>query len=395
MIRRNVIIWSICLAFIFFAISLNTHAQSITAGQSQKLKGAKQGEIVYLENFFDQDFPKIQYEKIVLPGPQYIISDDPEYIRVPEAIVLQEALQPGAVRLYLYNVNGVEKPRKIERKITVILKNTGMDHMHVKMLKNTLQSPGTDYFRIAKKSLTDYFSNPISHNEKIIAPGKAISIDEKLERNLVNYNELVHGIFEFVIDQPGELTVVQTDPETEGGQALADIHTIHPPSHINAGRGIFGISNYLIKVGDTLDTAAGITALIIADGKQDQWIKGIDTGTGQVTRLAGNYGVIYNIELNWKSTNGMRLALITWNPHSGESRYCGGMANAMIVSEGKFPEGVIQIPSDRLITTGAPEAVLIQVFEPSETEDINPIEITYSPPGASCLPTPLIFIPFK
>ena len=89
MIRRNVIIRSICLAFIFFAISLNTHAQSITAGQSQKLKGAIQGEIVYFKNFFDQDFPKIQYEKIILPGPQYIISDDPEYIRVPEAVLIQ------------------------------------------------------------------------------------------------------------------------------------------------------------------------------------------------------------------------------------------------------------------------------------------------------------------
>lgn len=62
---------------------------------------------------------------MVLPGPQLIVSDDPEYIKTPESIVLQEIAQPGAIRLYIYNVNGVKKPKKLKRKITPVIKNKG------------------------------------------------------------------------------------------------------------------------------------------------------------------------------------------------------------------------------------------------------------------------------
>jgi hypothetical protein len=69
------------------------------------------------------------------------------------------------------------------------------------------------------------------------------------------------------------------------------------------------------------------------------------------------------------------------------------MANSMVVGAGKFKEGIIQLPSDQLRTKGAPEAILIQVFPPAKSGEVQTIMLTYSPPGASCLPTPLIFIP--
>lgn len=42
------------------------------------------------------------------------------------------------------------------------------------------------------------------------------------------------------------------------------------------------------------------------------------------------------------------------------------MANTVVVSEGKFKEGIIGIPADKLYTKGAPETVLIQVFPPAK-----------------------------
>ncbi len=97
--------------------------------------------------------------------------------------------------------------------------------------------------------------------------------------------------------------------------------------------------------------------------------------------------------MKWKSTDGKGLALVTWNSRSGNNQWCSGMANTMVVSEGKFKEGIIQLPSDRLVTKAAPEAILIQVFKPAANGEEQTIRLTYSPPGASCLPTPLIFIP--
>jgi hypothetical protein len=133
---------------------------------------------------------------------------------------------------------------------------------------------------------------------------------------------------------------------------------------------------------------------VVADGNLDPWVSGIDGSSGRIINLAGNYGVVYTIEVNWVSPDGKGLALLTWNALSG-GKWCGGMANVMKVSKGKFKEGIVQLPSDKLITRGYPEAVLIQVFLPDPDNKIQTVRLTYTPPGASCLPIPLIFIPVE
>src|SRR5690606_4360027 len=205
---------------------------------------AKQGDVVILQDFLTTDFPKIAYDKVVVPGPQYIISDDPEYIRIPEAIAMQEEVQPGAVRLYVYNVNGVKEPQKMPRKISAVIKNLGQENMHLRMLKYSSQKPSLNYFQIGKQGLYDYFLSKEVNNVRVVKPGEVIAIDEQLERNVVQYDELVHGFYEFVVDQPGLISVLQTSPDKEGPKAFHEIDTIIPFSHVNAGRGIFPISNY-------------------------------------------------------------------------------------------------------------------------------------------------------
>lgn len=368
-------------------------AQSLSNEQADRIRNADQGSIVNLGNFLSANiFPRLNYQKVVLPGPQFIISDDPEYIRIPEAIALKETVQPGAVRLYVYNVNGV-KPDKIDRKITAVIKNTGTEKMNIRMLKYASEKPGDNYFQIGKQGLADYFNSVPEKKSRSVSPGKAIAIDEKLEKNIVKFNELVHGFYEFVIDQPGEISVLQTAPETSGPQALERIKTVIPTSHNNAGRGLFGISNYKITAQEVIDTKNGVRQIILADGKNDPWVEGIEGNSGEHAKLAGNYGVMYQVNMKWKSTDGKGLALVTWNSRSADGKWCGGMASSMVVGKGKFDKGVIQLPSNQLATKGAPEAVLIQVFPPEANGSEQAINFIYSPPGASCLPTPLVFIP--
>ena len=385
-------IYTNCLSLLLF---ISTNAQQLTAEQNKIILNAKQGEIILLPNFITQSIPLLNYQKIIIPGPQYIISDDPEYIRVPEIIAIREKVKPGAVRLYLYNVNGVKEPKQMERKITALIKNTGKADMHLRMLKFSSQKPSTNYFKIAKQGLYDYFNSQPALNSITIKPGTSIPIDAALEKNIVTYDQLVHGIYEFVIDQPGEITVLQTNPSTSGATANEQIKTIAGSRHMNAGRGLFGISNYKIFITDTFDTKNETISLQLADGKQDPWVTGIDGSNGQPAELQGNYGIIYEVELKWKSSNGKGLALVTYNARSGDNKWCGGMANTMIVSNGKFKEGIIQLPSDKLITKALTEVILIQIFPPSKTGEVQTIRFTYSPPGASCLPTPLVFIPVE
>lgn len=373
--------------------SMQLNAQNIKNVDAANLLKAKQGNVVLMEDFFAIKPADIKYNKVVMPGPQFIISDDPEYIRVPEAIALKEAVQPGAVRLYVYNVNGVKEPVKIDRKITAVIKNTGKQKMHIRMLKYASQKPSANYFQIGKQGLADYFASNGSTQVRVVEPGAAIAIDEQLERNVVKYDELTHGFYEFVIDQPGEISIIQTDLKTPGPVALARIKTVIPTGHKNAGRGLFGVSNYKVNVTEVLDTKNGVAEIIVADGKKDPWVLGVEGTSGKESVLAGNYGVMYEVEMKWKSTDGKGLALVTWNSRSADNKWCNGMAATMVVSKGKFKEGIIQLPNDRLVTKAAPEAILIQVFPPAKNGEEQTIKFTYSPPGASCLPTPLVFIP--
>ena len=379
---------------ILCCICVSLKAQILQPSKEKELLATKQGGVVELPGFFEnQKRSDIEYQKVILPGPQFIISDDPEYIRVPEGIALKETVEPGLVRLYVYNVNGVKEPEKIDRKISAVIKNIGNAPMHLRMVKYSSQKPSLDYFHVGKQGLADYFASKGNKKIRKIAHGKVVPVDEALEKHVVKYDELVHGFYEFVIDQPAEIAVVQTAPGKSGSEAYNEIKSVIPFNHKNAGRGLFGVSNYKVFNNDVIDTKNGVSELIVADGKKDPWVIGIEGVSGQLSRLAGNYGVMYDIELIWKSSDGKGLALVTWNSRSADNKWCSGMAASMVVSEGVHKAGIVKLPEDKTFTKSAPEAVVIQVFKPDAIGAEQILRLKYSPPGASCLPTPLIFIP--
>lgn len=372
--------------------SQSAFSQKVETIVSEKLKNGKQGEIIQLPGFIEQDFSKIAFKKVVLPGPQFIISDDPEYIREPQAIATKETVQPGAVRLYVYNVNAVKEPEKMPRKITAVIKNIGASTLHLRMLKYSSQKPSGNYFLIGKQGLYDYFSSKESQKIIAVKPGMTAAIDQQLEKNIVQFDELTHGLYEFVIDQPAEIAVLQTFPQQSGADAYQSIKNIIPTSHKNAGRGLFGVSNYQITSDKVLSTDEPVSQLIVADGIDDPWVLGREGVSGKEAKLAGNYGVMYNVELNWKSTKGKGLALVTWNSRT-DNKWCSGMANSILVKTDGKADNIVSIPSNQLTTKGAPEGILVEIFKPDPSKEIQTLKFVYSPPGASCLPTPLIFVP--
>ncbi|MGZ3861175.1 MAG: copper amine oxidase [Flavisolibacter sp.] len=390
-IKASGLTWMILGSLV--GLSLQGRAQTLTPELNSRILKAGQGSVVELPGFLtEKTIRSLDYQKIVLPGPQFIISDDPEYIRVPEGIALRQSVQPGSVRLYLYNVNGVNEPKKMPRKITAVIKNTGKDPLHIRIVKYSSQKPSSNYFKVAKQGLADYFASRGQSHIRTVKPGAAIPIDERSEKNVALYDELVHGFYEFVIDQPAEINIIQTDPQTSGTEALKRLKTVLPSSGKNAGRGVFGISNYQVIPSGVVDTKNGPVQLILADGEKDPWVIGKDDSQDKPVNLDGNYGVMYHVNMKWKSTDGKGLALVTWNARA-DNQWCNGMIAGMVVSKGKFREGIVQLPSDRLLTKGTPEAILVQVFPPAGDGKEQNIQFTYSPPGATCLPTPLVLIP--
>lgn len=394
---KSFILGSIILATMGFAMAEEPKVEEkpdpveVPSHISQALLKAEQGHVVELPDFPLKDLPRIGYQKVVVPGPQFLIADDPEYIRVPEGVALRERVEPGGVRLYVYNVNGVREPR-MERRISPVITNLGEEELTLKFIRYSSQKPSTNYYGIGKFGLRDFFQEQTPRPDIKVPPGTSAPIDDALENAVVKFDELVHGLYEFEIDQPAEISVVQTSLEESGPDAAERIREVLPVSgKSGAGRGIFWVSNYEIhpEQGAVIDTTDGAVQLIVADGESDPWIKGKDTPSGTIATLAGNYGVVYDMYLDRKSSDGKAHALITWNYRAG-GQWCDGSAMSVVIND-----QVIVSPTDRLVTKAPPEAVLLHIFPPLPEGETETIHIRYSPPGASCLPVPFIFVPVE
>lgn len=369
-------------------------AITVPAEASAALLAARQGGVVEVPGLNLKDIPDMARVVKPLKSPQFLISDDPEYIRVPEAIAMQEKVDAGTVRLYVYNVNGVKEPQ-MERRISAVIENLGEKPMEIRMLRSAYVRPTGNYFEAGKSGLEGFLkSSPQSYTRQVPVGG-GIPVDQAMEESVANYDELVHGFYEFEIDQPARISVVQTDPKTPSAEVVKRLTEVLPTkSKSGAGRGKFLTNNFKVTLpaGEVLDSANGPCQLIVADGKTDPWIEGTESTTTATAVLKGNYGVVYTMELERTSSDGRGLALIMYNARFG-SQWCGGMAAAVTVSGGVHPAGVVRVPSDRLNTVSAPEVSVVQVFPPLPKGKKEKIQITYSPPGASCLPTPLVFVP--
>jgi hypothetical protein len=71
------------------------------------------------------------------------------------------------------------------------------------------------------------------------------------------------------------------------------------------------------------------------------------------------------------------------------------LAAAVEVNEGVFPGGVVRLPKEQPVFGEAEEAALIQKFPPLPKGKTGTIELVYSPPGAACIPTPLLLVPYQ
>lgn len=386
-------------ALALFAVSIaplamgqdETTGPAVTPEVAASILAAKPGDIVNMGDFLSEDYPRIPYTKQA-GGPQMVFSDDPEYFRVPEGIGTREKVNPGRVRMYVYHVNGTTETA---RRITAVIDNLGDKPMSLRMLRYASEGPSKNYHAVGKGGILKFLKSQPARQARVIPPGESTALDPNLEDLAPEFDELVHGFYEFEIDQPARLTTLQTDMDTSGVVASARLTTpVQSARHSGAGRGYFPFSDYTVEGAETYDTSSGPAQLVVADGVDDRWITGHDFSTTMPAQNKGNYGVLYNISLDWTSADGRALALVVWNARS-QSQWCGALAHAIGVSAGRHPAGIVEVPRDSLVIKGAPEAVVLQVFAPPRKGQTSKIELTYTPPGASCLPTPIVFVPVE
>jgi len=372
-------------------------AAEVSAADEERLRKSNQGEVVRMTLLNGRaQLPKVGVKIENAPGPQFLFSDRPEYFLTGNGIALQEEVEAGTVRLYLYHV---PEPAGEKKVISAVIENLGKQPMSLRILRSAFPSPGTDYQRIAKEALERFLSCEPEKKAKTILPGEIAPLDANMDATVATKDQLVHGFYEFEIDQPARMSVLQRNPDQSSGEAVKTLPKLPQvlPGKKNgngAGRGIFSVCNFAVTNEMAIDTMNGAMQLIVADGKQEGWIRGHDGIEKTDSRDVGNYGAMYRIRLTRASSDGRGLALLLCNLNA-RSQWCGRLAAAVHVSEGVFPAGVVRLPSDRPVFGEAEEGALIQKFPPLRKGETGTIELVYSPPGAACIPTPLVFVPYR
>lgn len=382
------------------SLALKTLAQGFSETEALRFRAAQPGSVVLLPEALKLGARLPLVPVTVAPdvSPQLLFSDQPEYFLTGNGIALQERVEPGLVRLYLYHVPMPSDERKT---ITAVIENLGEKPLALRFLRRARPTPSSNYHAVAKNALRDFLELRPEPSARMIPIGATVPLDNRLDTATAGRGQLVHAIYEFEINQPAQVTVFQRDPRQKSVavfRQLPRLPAILPGREkgSGAGRGLFPRCDFIVSngSGEALDTANGAAQLIVADGQRDPWMRGRDGLEDRESVNVGNYGALYRIRLHTANSDGRGWALfLSQLPGQGEA--CGKTCAVMKVGTGRTPGRVLMLPRDRVTFGGDGQVVLVQRFPPVPKGETGVVEITYSPPGACCLPTPLIFVPYE
>lgn len=366
----------------------------------RRLRGARPGDVLALPELLSQReaVPVVTVGIAAAPGPQFLLSDRPEYFLTGNGIALREDVRPGLVRLYLYHV---PTPGAARHVISAWIENRGAAALSLQMQRAGTAPVGKDYLGIARSAMFQFLTAKPGPAVRPIPPGQRIALDERLEGQPAGADDLVHAIYEFRVNQPARITVLQRDAGIDVPSGFEHLPLLpqqltNKPWGNGAGRGQFAVCNFTVtnSPATPIDTAHGPVQLVIADGKRDPWLQGRDSIAGAESSNHGNYGAFYRIRL-WRSSGDGRGLAVVLCRLAANSRYCGHLAAVMQTSRGEWPAATVALPARGTSFGGSDEAALVQCFPPLPKGRKELIELLYSPPGAACLPTPILFVPYE
>ncbi len=365
------------------------------------LATAKPGEVIRTTFDSISDVERIPLSiKSDPDAPLLVFSDKPEYFRTGNGIAMRERVSAGRVRFYAYHV---PVPIDGSKRVIAIARNEGDSPVTLRETRAARPKMGGDYHRIAREGMIAMFNPPLDEPvSRVIAPGSLVVIADSGEVD--RRDLLLHALVEFSIDGPLVLETAQVDGAVDVAdvarvqEAMAGLELlpqILPGQRASgAGRGQFKDNTFDVAPRDEAiyDTAMGVRQIVVADGQDDPWLSGIDSITGEPTINKGNYGAVYRIRVPYTSSNGKRLAVLMVTART-DNQWCRAATAVVRVNDGLHAGGVIELPRDAVRFYQIPEAVVVQTYDATKPDEKGTIEIDYTPPGACCLPTPILLVP--
>ncbi|TVY02251.1 copper amine oxidase N-terminal domain-containing protein [Cohnella terricola] len=320
---------------------------------------------------FDINGPAVlQLQKInynINDRPQTLIrANSPETI-LEEGIYYEDNVT-GNVRFLLHNLNGRSTPVKSY----VIVTNQNAEPVTVRMGAKGIGGPNI-YVSTVGRAVTGRFLesllNPKYSYLQVPAGESRLLFPEYSDKAM----------------KPGDVYSMFADVQISGGDldfkvvvadANRDVMSYLPyakvlPSHDIHIRGTFENANRIMYVNQTIGDVK--SRMVLADNIEDTRLSGIDKTTGTPVLNAGNYGVVYTIQLGYVLPN----TAIVVNPRGGH------YAGAFTVN-GK----VVYTTNDSILRNPNEVGVLYKTGDSAEA-----VTITFTPANGSMLPINLLFLP--
>jgi hypothetical protein len=168
--------------------------------------------------------------------------------------------------------------------------------------------------------------------------GAYLVLDSTYTTTDVSNGELLHGIWDYTMDQPHEVIICMHTPSSDPVTVCPAL-PLHPRDALHQ-RGTFNASNkhYTNMPGFAIETSLGILNVPLSAGTaNDSYIVGVDVTDGMPQTLLGNYGILYNISLYIASLDEKNMSFVVV-PLGGE---WGG---AIETQPGITPGGVFLLP---------------------------------------------------
>jgi hypothetical protein len=315
--------------------------------------------------------------QVMATGPALLFSDSPERV-FKTGILYQDTVQ-GAGRVFFHHVNGTKE----DLKLAIILRAESDEPTTVTLGTKGVGGPSADFFKAAKESQKAYFTaqEPVQKVLKFKRTLELLTGASGDEAGLTfKPQQLLTGMLDFTASAPVTVTVLICQPDAKAAEFSATAPILPMDEH--PLRGTYKHGDLLFTLPEVIDLDKNpVYGLKLASDDDPYFLLGTDSTTGIKTENNGNYGVVYQINYQVKSSAGYTLA---FNP-------AGGLFAGMGVDKTGSDKKLVGLPAGEASAVGKTGDEVYTFAEHGGSGEIIKGSFIWSPPGAACLPIQILW----
>lgn len=365
------------LFLLCFISPISVWAVNTPAAMDTVLQTIAQGDTTSMFGINGATLPQITVTNTDFNGP-LIYSDDPEYA-LANGIMYTANVAAGTTRIYVYHVNSAGGTKKI----TVVGQNIGYTTATVTNLRRATGF-GTAYAYIGKQAVADFLQSTSALTPVTVSTNTLFVLDWVLDNTGVTSNQLAHGIIDVYSSQSIRYSICMLNRSSTTLTTFSSLTNLAQDGYNR--RGTFPAMNRTKNLSSVINTASGMQRISIIRSPTDNQIVGTDAMTFSIRTNAGNYGLLYNINIPLRSSDGKDMAIMV-NPRGGD------FGGAFQISPGITPGGVFFAPSAGSIGNSSLDTAAI-LGKYALTVSTTTAKLQFITPGGSSLPIELIFAPY-